>query len=131
MNFKKLTPNVMVEDVGATVTFYADVLNFEVLATVPEHAPYNWAMIGKDDVTLMVQARTSLGDEIPTLQHAAIGASMTFYTDVTDLRAWFERVQGKAEIVQSWHTTFYNTNEFAFRDPNGYIWALSEPSTTP
>ncbi len=130
MSMKKLTPNVMVDDMDGTLAFYTDVLGFAVLATVPEHAPYNWAMLGKDDVTLMAQTRTSLGGELPALQNATLGASMTFYTDVADLQAWYDRLKSKVEIVQDWHTTFYNTQEFAFRDPNGYIWALSEPLPT-
>ena len=127
MTFKKLTPNLMVEDVEQTLTFYTDVLDFDVLATVPEQGPYDWAMLGKDDVTLMFQARSSLGEEIPALADAPLGGSLTFYTDISGVMAWYERLKDKVEIVQDVHTTFYNTREFAFRDCNGYIVALSEP----
>jgi uncharacterized glyoxalase superfamily protein PhnB len=127
MTFKKLTPNVMVEDVERTITFYKDMLDFNVLATVPEQAPFDWAMLAKDDVTLMVQSRASLGGEIAALADAPIAASLTFYTDITGLLDWYERLKGKVEIVQDLHTTFYNTQEFAFRDCNGYILAFSEP----
>jgi catechol 2,3-dioxygenase-like lactoylglutathione lyase family enzyme len=33
---KKLTPNLMVEDVNRTVAFYQEVLGFELLTSVPE-----------------------------------------------------------------------------------------------
>ncbi len=127
MPFKKLTPNVMVEDVEQTLAFYKELLGFEVLATVPEQAPFNWAMMQKDDVTLMVQSRTSLGGEIPALANAPIEGSLTFYTDITGVMEWYEQLKDNVEIVQDLHTTFYNTQEFAFRDCNGYILALSEP----
>ena len=39
---KKLTPNLMVEDVNETVTFYQDVLGFALLASVPEEGQFNW-----------------------------------------------------------------------------------------
>ena len=41
---KKLTPNLMVEHVNDTVTFYKDVLGFTLLASVPEEGEFNWAM---------------------------------------------------------------------------------------
>jgi uncharacterized glyoxalase superfamily protein PhnB len=127
MTFKKLTPNVMVEDVERTLSFYKDTLSFTVLATVPEHAPFDWAMINRDDVTLMLQSRASLGGEVSALADMPIGGSLTFYTDVTNVPVWYERLKDQVEIVQELHTTFYNTREFAFRDCNGYILAFSEP----
>ena len=49
-NLKKMTPNLMVEDVNSTLAFYKDVLNFELLATVPETGQFNWAMMRRDNV---------------------------------------------------------------------------------
>ncbi|MEA3441408.1 MAG: VOC family protein [Chloroflexota bacterium] len=123
---KKMTPNLMVEDVNRTIEFYSDVLGFELLVTVPEKGQFNWAMMKLDDVELMFQARSSLGGDLPVLADAPIGGSLTFYTEVTGLKELYEQCKDQVEIVQEWHTTFYGTQEFAFRDCNGYIIAYSE-----
>ncbi len=124
--WKKMTPNLMVENVNRTIGFYTDVLGFELLTTVPEEGHFDWAMMRKDGVELMFQARSSLGGELPALAEAPIGGSLTFYTEVTGLRELYEQLKGQVEIVQDWHTTFYGTQEFAFRDCNGYIIGFSE-----
>lgn len=124
---KKLTPNLMVEDVARTLDFYRDVLGFQVLTTVPpDQPPFTWGMVNRDGVELMFQARASLGADIPALADAPIGASQTFYIEVEDIDALYAAIKGKVEIVQDMHTTFYDTREFAFRDVNGYILAFSE-----
>jgi lactoylglutathione lyase len=124
--WKKLTPNLMVEDVNRTVEFYRDLLGFELAGYVPETGQFDWAAMKRDGVELMFQARSSLGADIPELADMPVGGSLTFYTEVTDLRELYERLKGRVAIVQDWHTTFYSTNEFAFQDCNGYILALSE-----
>jgi uncharacterized glyoxalase superfamily protein PhnB len=125
---KKLTPNMMVEDVQATLTFYRDVLGFEVLTTLPDTAPFDFAIVRRDGVELMFQSRLSLSENVPALAGSPIGASQTFYIEVSGLQDLYERVRGRAEIVVDLHTTFYGTQEFYFRDSNGYILSFSETS---
>ncbi len=126
---KKLTPNLMVEDVKRTITFYRDVLGFELLVTVPpdgEH--FGWAMMKRDGVELMFQSRESLVHDLPGLglEQTPIGASQTFYIEVEGVRALYEALKDRVEIVAELHTTFYDTEEFYFRDCNGYILSFSE-----
>ena len=116
----------MVEDVNRTVGFYADCLGFELLTSVPEEGKFDWAMMHRDSVEIMFQARSSLGEEIPALADAPIGGSLTFYTEVTGLKDLYDGLEGKVGFVQDLHTTFYGTQEFAFRDCNGYIIVYSE-----
>ena len=127
---KKLTPNLMVEDVARTVAFYRDTLGFEVLTTLPGQEPFDFAIVRRDNVELMFQSRLSLSDNVPALSGAPIGASQTFYIEVTGVRDLYETLRDKVEIVVDFHETFYGTREFYFRDLNGYILSFSE-STQP
>jgi len=126
MMLKKLTPNLMVEDVNLTLEFYENMLGFEVVATVPETGQWVWAMTKHGHVELMFQARSSLGEEVPVLKAVPLGASQTFYVEVTNVTNWYERLKDKVEIVADLHTTFYGTQEFYFKDCNGYILGFSE-----
>jgi lactoylglutathione lyase len=123
---KKLTPNLMVEDVRHTLTFYQDILGFEVVMTLPETAPYDFAIVRRDGVELMFQSRPSLSENVPALAASAIGASQTFYIEVAGISDLYHHIRNKVEIVVDLHTTFYGTQEVYFRDINGYILSFSE-----
>lgn len=123
---KKLTPNLMVEDVAQTLSFYRETLGFAVLTTLPEQEPFDFAIVQRDGVELMFQSRASLSENVPALTDSPIGASQTFYIEVEGVRDLYEALREKVEIVVDFHTTFYGTQEFYFRDPNGYILSFSE-----
>lgn len=65
---KKLTPNLMVENVNKTVEFYKDILGFETVMTVPEEGVFNWAMMKNGNVEIMFQTKENLVKEIPDLE---------------------------------------------------------------
>jgi lactoylglutathione lyase len=123
---KKLTPNLMVESVAETLAFYRERLGFEVVTTLPDQEPFDFAIVKRDGVELMFQSRPSLSDNVPALSGSPIGASQTFYIEVTGIRDLYESLREKVEIVVDFHTTFYGTQEFYFRDLNGYILSFSE-----
>ncbi len=123
---KKLTPNLMVEDVNQTIEFYTNILGFDVLATVPEMGQLNWAMLKQGDVEIQFQLRASLTEELPIFKDKAIGGALTLYIGVEGIEELRERLKDKVTIVQDMHTTFYGTKEFAFQDPNGFVLSFSQ-----
>jgi uncharacterized glyoxalase superfamily protein PhnB len=82
--------------------------------------------VQRNGVELMFQSRQSLSENVPALAGSLIGASQTFYIEVSDLRDLYERIRDQVEIVVDLHTTFYGTQEVYFRDINGYIISFSE-----
>ncbi len=124
---QKLTPNLMVEDVKTTVDFYRDVLGFSLLVAVPPDSEQpDWAMMQRDGVPIMFQSRRSLAEELPDLTGVPIGGSLTFYIEVEGVKALYQALKDRVKIMQELHRTFYDTEEFSFRDCNGYILAYSE-----
>ncbi len=123
---RKLTPNLMVEDVNKTVDFYKNMLGFDVLATVPETGQLNWAMLKQGDVEMQFQTRASLSEEIPAFKDRAIGGTLTLYIDVEDVTALHNALKDKVAIVQAMHTTFYGTQEFAIEDCNSFVLSFSQ-----
>jgi uncharacterized glyoxalase superfamily protein PhnB len=126
ISFKKLTPNIMVEDVNRTINFYKDLLGFELLANVPEEGQFAWAMLKRDGVEMMFQARTSLEEEIPALKQREIGGALTLYIEVADVEELYTHLKESITIVQDMHTTFYGAQEFAVQDCNGFILSFAE-----
>jgi lactoylglutathione lyase len=123
---KKLTPNLMVEDVNRTVAFYQEVLGFELLTSVPEEGQLAWAMLKRGGVELMFQTRGSLTEELPGLGGKDIGGTLNLYIDVEDIQGLYTAIRDKVTVVTGMHTTFYGANEIAIEDCNGYILTFAE-----
>ena len=126
MDFKKLTPNMMVENVAETVAFYRDVLGFTLEMTVPEAPPYTWALMRRGDVEVMFQERASLAEDMPLFKGLSIGGALTLYFDVQGVERLFDAVCKRVQIVRDLHTTFYGTREFAIQDCNGFVLTFAE-----
>jgi uncharacterized glyoxalase superfamily protein PhnB len=130
--YKKLTANMMVENVNHTIDFYSDVLGFEFVMGVPEGSQeivterqkgqaLGFAIVRCGVVEMMLQARTSMIDEVPDFRDTSIGASLTFYIEVDNIAGLYKRLRDKVEIIRDKQTTFYGKQEFYIRDCNGYI----------
>ncbi|MHC4227146.1 MAG: VOC family protein [Planctomycetota bacterium] len=130
--YKKLTTNMMVEDVNRTVDFYSDVLGFEFVMGVPQDSqeivtakqkgqPLGFAIVKCGDVEMMFQTRKSLAEEIPEFNGMKIGGSLTFYVEVENIEGLYVKLKDKVTIIKDIQTTFYGKREFYLRDCNGYI----------
>ncbi|SET08392.1 Uncharacterized conserved protein PhnB, glyoxalase superfamily [Methanococcoides vulcani] len=137
MELNKLTPNLMVDDVNKTVGFYKDVLGFEfvmavpkdsqeVLMEMPKDKQLIYALMKSGDVQLMFQAKDSLSEDIPVFKDRGIGASLTLYIEVDNVKELSEALEEKVEIVKELHTTFYGMQEFYIKDCNGYVLGFAE-----
>ena len=137
MMYKKLTTNMMVEDVNRTVDFYSEVLGFDFLMGVPEGSQeivtakqkeqaLGFAMVKCGNVEMMFQAKKSLTREIPEFDGAKIGGSLTFYMEVENIKELYEELQGKVTIIRDLQTTFYGMREFYIRDCNGYVLTFAQ-----
>ncbi len=118
---KQLTPNLMVDDVKETLHFYREVLGFSPLMTVPDEGTPVWAMVACGEVQLMFQERASIVAEYPKLDSLALGGALTFYIKVDDVAELYARVKDRATILRPLHRTFYDADEFALEDCNGFI----------
>ncbi|HBH46219.1 MAG: hypothetical protein A2445_00550 [Candidatus Jacksonbacteria bacterium RIFOXYC2_FULL_44_29] len=137
MRLKKITPNIMVADVNATVGYYKNNLDFQIVMGVTEQkevkmgdsaieTSLTWAMIKKDDVEIMLQRRDSLVEELPEFKGLKIGGTLTLYVSMQDVKSFYGKVKDKVEIVKDIHKTFYGMDEFVVKDLNGYIVYFAE-----
>ncbi len=137
---KRLTPNLMVEDVNASLEYYIQKLGFEFAMgvaenpedAVPAYRPEQvliWGMVRRGDAEIMFQRRDSLSEDVPELAGANIGASASLYMETDALDELHESAQAGLEIVKDLNTTFYGMREFYIRDLNGYILAFAQPIT--
>jgi len=121
---ESISPNIFVEDIDKTITFYR-ALDFELIMTVPETAPFSWAMMTCGSVAFMFQTFESLGSELPEIKREN-GGSLLFYIKIKGIRAFYEKMKNGGSVVKGLEKTFYGATEFSLVDNNGYLLTFAE-----
>lgn len=122
----KLTPNLIVSDVERSVRFYCDVLGFTVAATVPEAAPYVFAIVQSGSVEVFLNAPEPAIAEYPAFKDRPIGGTLTLFIEVVDIAGAHASLKDRVPIVMPLEHKWYGVTEFAFADPDGYLITFAE-----
>jgi uncharacterized glyoxalase superfamily protein PhnB len=117
----KLTPNLVVSDVERSVVFYRDVLGFTVTQTVPEAAPFAFAIVSFGPVEVFLNAPEPAMGEYPAFRDRPIGGTLTLFIEVSDIQQAYERLSPQINVVMPLEAKWYGMTEFAFTDPDGYV----------
>jgi uncharacterized glyoxalase superfamily protein PhnB len=121
MQLRKITPELTVDDIKSTISFYRDILGFELVFTVPNKDHIDWALMSNGEVEIMFHAKVS--------RHAkkhAVEDIVAFHFEGEGVKELYESVKGKVKIDRHLYPTFYGTNEFSIRDNNGCTLVFSE-----
>jgi lactoylglutathione lyase len=128
MKFKKLTPNLFVKDVEASMKFYQDVLGFQKTMTVPDAAPYVFGAVTSGAVEIFFNDVKAVAKENPSLASENIGGTMTMYIEVEGIEDVLKAVEkAGAKVTMPLTTQFYGMREFGFVDPEGWMVTVAEP----
>ena len=132
---KAITLNLTVKDIKETIKYYQENFNFKVQMLVDESKTifdtqikeelnYVWAMIQKDNISIMLQSVESLKEDVGVF-FDNIGASLTLYIDVENVDELYLKIKDKVNIYKEITTTWYGQKEFYIKDINGYILGFS------
>jgi len=122
----KLTPNLLVADVGRSVAFYRDVLGFTVTQTVPDAEPYVFAIVQSGAVEIFLNAPEPAYAEYPGFRNRTLGGTLTLFVEVTGVREIHAALSGHVKVVMPLEKKWYGLTEFAFEDPDGYVITYAE-----
>jgi lactoylglutathione lyase len=126
MQIRKLTPNLVVRNVEASLSFYSEILGLEKAISVPEQSPYIFASVSNGAVEVFFNDQKTVAAEYPKLA-ATIGGSLTLYMEVDNLQSVFDRVQkAGAKVSMPITDQFYGMKEFAFEDSDGYTITIAQ-----
>ncbi len=121
---ESISPNIFVKDIKETIKFYQSI-GFKTVMTVPEQGDLVWAMMACGNVTFMFQTFDSLGSELPAISRQD-GGSLLLYIQTKEIRAFYNKIKNKVDIIKGLDKTFYGATEFAIRDINNYILTFAE-----
>ena len=127
MKFTDVTPNLIVADIDRSIAFYRDVLGFSLVTTVPDAAPFVFAWMKRDEVSVFLNTAGSVKESLPELAGRAIGGTNTLFliveadTPAAGIDALFDAVRPRARVVMPIKDQFYGMREFGIEDPDGYV----------
>lgn len=116
-----VTPFFIVDDLAKTIGFYQDLLGFDVIYKGGDENGDFWAMIGRDQVTLMFKSITP--DIHPQPNHSRHEwARWDAYIYTPDPDSLYTEFRKKSVPM---HRELTNTNDglraFEVKDNNGYV----------
>jgi uncharacterized glyoxalase superfamily protein PhnB len=131
MKFTKLTPNLIVRDVAASLKFYQTVLGLQPAITVPDAAPFVFASVTNGAIEIFFNDQKAVAEEDPELAGvnpaARIGGTLTLYIETDDVDGVLRAVENaRCRIVMPMKTQFYGMREFAFQDPDGWTITVAQ-----
>lgn len=129
---KSMVVNLAVNNISSTIKYYQENFDFKLQMIVDDSKSsfnellikndkkYIWAMINKDNVSIMLQEVESLKEDIGVFFNR-VGASLTLYIEVEDVDSLYLKVKDKVTIYHEIRDTWYGQKEFYIKDINGYI----------
>ena len=132
MKFKKLTPNLVVSNVEASMKFYQTVFGFQTGFAVPDKPPYVFGSVvsgsgSEGGVEIFFNEKNAVEAEYPALVARLIGGTLTLYIEVEGMEEILAAVKKSgAKITMPLKEQFYGMREFAFEDPEGWVVTIAE-----
>jgi catechol 2,3-dioxygenase-like lactoylglutathione lyase family enzyme len=125
-DLKSLTPNLIVSDVARSIGFYRDVLGFSLGPTVPEAAPYVFAIVESGPVRIFLNAPEPAIAEYPAFADRPSGGTLTLFIEVERIADVYADLKDRVNVVMPLEKKWYGVTEFAFADPDGYLITFAE-----
>ena len=127
----RLTPNLIVSDVEASLRFYEDVLGFDRSMTVPKQSPFAFASVTNGPVKIFFTARSTATKEETQMSDLALGGGNIMFIEVVGVDTLHERIAPLVKVVMSLRTQWFGMREFAIQDPDGYVITFAERIAEP
>lgn len=132
-----LCPLIQVFDMSASLSFYRDLLGFEIVQQSSSDDHCDWVWLKRDDAELMLNtmfetdSRPARPDAGRTMSHGDTG----FYIGAPDVDAMYEYLTKCGIAAQAPVVTPYGMKQLYLKDPDGYSlcfqWKASEQSDAP
>ena len=114
-----VVPMIHVQDVRATAEWYR-LLGFKVERYNEEDGQMNWALLSFGNSEIMLNAGGR-----PSGERRREVDLYVYSNAIDDLLG---SIEGRVEVVEGLHNTFYGMREFTIRDNNGFWITFGQPN---
>lgn len=125
-----LCPLLQVFDMPASVSFYRDVLGFEIVDSAPPGDEWDWVWLRLNDTDLMLNTayesphRPSSPDSARVRAHA----DTVLFLGCPDVDEAYEHLRGHGLDVEAPTTAPYGMKQLSVTDPDGYELCFQWPA---
>jgi uncharacterized glyoxalase superfamily protein PhnB len=118
---ERIVPMIHVPDVASTAEWYASIgFTIRDMARECDEGEVNWALLRLGESAIMLSAGGKSSN--------APRRDFDLYIYVDDIDGTRQRLDGKINIVEDLHDTFYGMREFIIRDCNGFWITFGQPT---
>jgi catechol 2,3-dioxygenase-like lactoylglutathione lyase family enzyme len=114
---KAVTPRLKTTDLTRAIAFYGDILGMKPAVLWPKGRP-TFCIVERDGVRIGFNQSSS-------------ASPIDLDLEVEGVLAWHETLKGRVSIEWGPEVFSYGRREFAFRDPDGNLVILAEPTNDP
>ena len=127
MKFADVTPNLVVTDVERSLAFYRDVLGFTLVTTVPEAAPFAFAWMQRDGVSVFLNSVEVIRSHDAEMGARPIQSAASLFIVIeadsiaNGVDALFAAIASRVRVRMPLTDQFYGMREFTIEDLDGYL----------
>jgi uncharacterized glyoxalase superfamily protein PhnB len=114
----KLTPNLIVANIEASLPFWVDRLGFEKTVEVLDGDRLGFVVLRHGAIELMLQSRASVEKDVAAIAEGTHRSVL--YVEVADLAPIRTALDGWPRVMPE-RKTFYGAREIIVRDPDGHV----------
>ncbi|MBX9601665.1 MAG: ester cyclase [Bryobacteraceae bacterium] len=125
-----MAPLLQVFDMSASLRFYRDILGFELAGSSAASEPFDWVMLRRDGVTIMLNTAYETDSRPPAPDPARMAGHQdtALYFGCEDLDGAFAQlracgVEAEPPVVQA-----YGMKQVYLKDPDGYVICFQWPA---
>jgi uncharacterized glyoxalase superfamily protein PhnB len=118
---QEVVPMIHVPDVRATVDWYTSI-GFKVIRYNEDDGEMNWASLSFRNSEVMLNAGGK-----PSTDHRR---EVDLYVTTDNVDDFYRQIDGRVEVVEGLHDTFYGMREFIIRDINRFWITFGQPVQT-
>ena len=116
----RLEPIIYTLDIERSISFYKDLLGFEIIEYYPNKENPSWVCF------LIGESRLQIGKTYADINHklhprGIDGSGIQFYIKTENVNERYEKLREKVEIIDEIEDKSWGDREFTFKDPNGYL----------
>ncbi len=130
MKGTRINPLIIVRDINRSIAFYESILGLKKNVVLEEEGKIRYVdFIVGSSVLMVVPESSRPGDVQNKLQTGVKGLGVELYFDIDeDIKELYAKLKSNGLVfTKELFVTPWNTYQFQFGDPDGYIFIVSKP----